>query len=268
MKRIILVVVFLLLLSVLSIISYLVYQQNENLAYLKSHNLDGRFVPHKENRKTKMEAVLNDGVRSVELDMLFYPTSQGGYFEIGHGKEHARGYTFEEYLREMPISEMKKIWMDVKNVSKGNTEQILQRLNYLNEKFGIKEIALFESKTTDSAYHLISDAGYYTSYYLPGYDEKGFKEHAQEIKKQIESQHVKAISFPSAQYPYVKKYVEPIISKSIVYHTWHTFKAKHSKEIYTILDKPYYKDERVKTMLYDYFHVPYITPIISDIIGH
>jgi len=251
----------------LGVIFYFTYEQDKNLAYLKSHNLDGRFVPHKENRKTKMEAVLADGIHSVELDMLFYPQN-GGYFEIGHDKKHARGYTFEEYLREMPMSEMKKIWMDVKNVSSKNVDAILSRLEYLDAKYGIKRVALFESKTKESTYHILSDAGYHTSYYLPGYTKEEFRAHAQEIKAQIEAQHVKAISFPSAKYPYVKEYLEPIISQDILYHTWHTFKAKHSDEVYTILEKDYYKDARVKTMLYDYFHVPYITPLFSALIWH
>ncbi len=260
-------ILFFILFIALGIISYFIYEQNKNIVHIKTHNLDGRLVPHKENRKTKMESVLNDGLRSVELDMLFYPQN-GGYFEIGHDKKHARGFTFETYMKEMYPYKMKKIWMDVKNVTKENIGDIRKRLDYLDEKYAIKNIVLFESKITDAHYKLLSDAGYHTSYYLPGYTEEEFKEHATELSKQIEAQHVKAISFPSAKYPFIKEYLEPLISKDIVYHTWHTFKAKKRDAVYMIYDQDYYHDKRVKTMLYDYFHVPYITPFVSDVIRY
>ena len=260
-------IAFILIFSLLiffGIVVFNVKQQDKNLSILLNQDQNARFIPHKMNYLDKLEAGVRDKIPSAEFDMLFQTDPSGSSFQIGHSQKESSGYSFEDYLKKLQHYPMKKIWMDVKNVSDKNMDQILKRLNYLDEHYEIKHRILFETSTNTPALRIISNAGYQTSLYLPTFkileliliekNEKKIKAEAQRIKKLIEVQNLSAVSFEYKLYPFVKEYLEPIISKDTHYHTWSNVRMRYQTAIVDLQDLPYVQDERVKTIIYVYYH--------------
>ena len=275
-KKIIKTSLVLLSLSILilfSVISYEVHKQNIVIKELLSKNLDGYLIPHKINNIHKLNSILYDNIRSFELDLNFYSVNGNNYFEIGHNKSTSDGYILEDYLKLVKNKKIKKIWLDVKNVSKNNIHKILNRLDYLDKKYHIKKISIFETPTRIKELKLISDAGYHTSHYLPyslsfpivEQNKKILQWQINDIVNLINTQNLKAISFDSDLYSFVKKYIEPNISKNIVYHTWTGHRIRHKEEYNKLKHEPYYNDPRVKTIIYAYYH-PLFHNIIQKIL--
>jgi len=250
---------------VLFIVLMMLFQKiskKENIKHLLEQKLDGRLLPHEVNNQKKLNDILNNGIRSFELDLFFYTdTNHLSYFKIGHDKENLDQLIFETYLKKLKKYKIKKIWMDVKNVSTQNIDKILTRLNYLDKHYNIKPIVIFESALRSDQLRKISYAGFHTSYYLYNNpihemllreDDKGLIKEANTIKQQIEKQEMKAISFNSLLYPFIKDYLEPILSSNIVYHTWKSVKFKNYNAIQKMQEKKYFQDKRIKTILYYY----------------
>jgi hypothetical protein len=260
LKKLILTISLIALSIFIAILSTHTYFQNQNINKLLNKNLDGRVIPHKVNYINKLQNVLSDNIHSFEFDVNFNNLEKNPYFEVGHDKKELKGISFEKYLKILKNKKIKKIWMDIKNVNDKNINQILQRLKYLDKLYNIKNILIFETSSTSSKVKIISDAGFHTSYYLPvdkfftinKNDKQQIKQLSNLIKHQILTQNLKAISFPTYIYPFVKNNIEPIISKDIVYHVWNHYKFKKKNEISKILEKDFFSDSRVKTILYSY----------------
>ena len=261
-KKILLAFLGFILAAVVIIVSIENYHQSQNITKLLSQNLDGRLIPHKTNYTNKLKNILSDDLHSFEFDTLFNDSVKTPFFEVGHDDKEIHGTSFVDYLELAKEKKIIKIWMDIKNVNDNNIPKILTRLNYLDKKYGIKNILLFETSSTSPLVKLISDAGYHTSYYLPATalklmsqkNNSAVKNEALRIKQQIKIQGFKAISFSASLYPFVKSYVEPIISKDIVYHTWDFFRLRKVGELVKIKKSDFYKDERVKTIIYTYYN--------------
>jgi len=262
-KKIVFSIFLILVIFKLLLASFQHISQKKNIEDLLAQKLDGRMVPHEVNSFTKLNSILESGIRSFELD-LFFQTKDNSIscFEIGHDKEDLGGTTFETYLKKIKPYKIKKIWMDVKNVSDKNIDLILNHLNYLDERYHIKSIIIFESSLQSEKLKKISDAGFHTSCYLfnnpvdqmlSTNNNKLLKEEANRIKIQIAKQHSEAISFNSSLYPFIKTYLEPIIPKDIVYHTWKSVEFKDRNAIKSIKKKKYFYDKRMKTILYYYY---------------
>lgn len=236
---------------------------------LISQGLDGRLIPHKVNHLVKLKSVLQNNIRSFEVDLNFYEKDGQKYFEIGHDKEDSEDLHLEDYLKIVNDLKIKKIWMDVKNLSEDNVDDILERLNYLDKHYHIKNRVIFETPSEIKDISKISDAGYHTSYYLPyslsfpliQENPKVIKYQIEKVQRLIETQHIKALSFDSDLYPFVKKYLEPNIPKEIVYHSWTGHRIRHDKVLESLKEEDYYKDMRVKTIIYPYYH-----PVLHNLI--
>ena len=240
------------------------YYQYQNLQLLFEDKLDGRLIAHKVNQQGKLEAILNSGIRSFELDVLFRKQGESGYFEIGHDEHEVRGQTFESYLTYLQTYSINKIWMDVKNVGDDNAEAMLVHLENLAQKYGVKPSILLESSTTSPQLKIFSDAGFHTSYYLPTnailnllarQKPDDLAQEAIRIRDLVLVQDVSAISFPASLYPFVKQYVEPLLPKNIVYHTWNIIKLEDNHALEKLKDTPVFKDPRVRTIIYSYHYI-------------
>lgn len=260
-KKIIFITILIILIF-LSIFLYHYINQKQNTKDLLSENLDGRMVPHEINTLKKLNEILENGIRSYEIDIHFNTKDNISYFEIGHDNEDLHGTTFESYLKNTNSLKIKKIWLDVKNVSNENIDEILKHLNKLDSQYHIKGIVIFETPFKNAKMQKISDAGFETSFYISNSpidkmikaNEKNMmKKEAENIANQISIQHSKAISFNSLLYPFVKTYLEPIIPKNIAYHTWKSVKMQDRNAISDVKNTKYFKDKRVKTILYYYF---------------
>ncbi len=240
------------------------FNQKQNLDLLFADHLDGRLIAHKVNLPGKLEAVLGHGIRSIELDVMFHQQGNTGYFEIGHDKHEAQGVRFTSYLDILKDYPMKKIWMDVKNITDENASAMLKHLEELNEQYHIKPIVLLESPTTSTHFKDFSQAGFYTSYYLPAEallklqaqnNPDILKQEAKRIRDWVASQAIPAISFPAFLYPFVKTYVEPELPQTIDYHTWNIIKLEDRHALEKLKEKPIFQDSRIRTIIYSYHYI-------------
>ena len=130
-----------------------------------------------------------------------------------------------------------------------------------NKEFNIKNKIIFEIDTEGDFFKEFKVNHWHTSYYLPtgnivsllnSENIVEMKKTASKIAIQLKTQNLSAVSYDNRLYPFVKKYLEPKIDKSIVYHIWYgphlnsiIFKAELSK-------MKEYHDDRVKTILSSY----------------
>lgn len=243
------------------------YQQKNNIAILKDNKRALQVIPHRVNSIGKLMDVWSDGFRAFEIDVL-YGDDDRDHFVIGHDHADMSGMSLEKFIASVPSSEIEKIWLDLKNLTQHNYKNVLGRLNYLDSKYSLKEILIIESGTNGSFFSEFNEADWHISYYLPTnkivnyFDENKtneMKELAKSISEQSIMQRLSAVSFDRRLYPFVKNYLEPLLTNEIVYHTWDLSLKLYDYDLHTKLNKKkYYDDERVKTILLPYkspFHL-------------
>jgi len=243
------------------------FQQTINIKSLKDNKLALRVIPHRVNSIGKLMDSWSNGYRAFEIDVLYGVDGQD-HFVVGHNHGDMSGMSFEQLFNSIPSLEIEKIWMDLKNLTQENYKQVLDRLNYLDSQYSLKEKLIIESETSGSLFSNFNEEGWHISYYLPTkiimkyFDENKINEMeelAKSISEQSVIQRLSAVSFDNRLYPFVKDYLEPLLADEIVYHTWDLSVKLYDYDLNTKLyEKSYYNDERVKTILLPYkspFHL-------------
>ena len=234
---------------------------SNNIQQLISNNLSNKILPHRVNSTGKLNQVIRNKYRSLELDINFVNNKKGSYFIVGHDTKTQSNIKLENYLKLMPINDMNKIWFDIKGINKNNINDVRKKLNLLDKIYNLKEKVIIESDTTSASFSGISNDGFHTSYYLPGHLAKLYRKNKlKKLKKetttlimQIKEQKCDAISFDISLYPYVKEYLEKELDKKIIYHTWDLKMELKNDDFFKIIQKQnYYNDERIKTILVTY----------------
>jgi len=238
------------------------YRRDSSIDYLGTANQMTRVIPHRVNTVGKVHQILRSGYNSFELDVVF---RSSGFFEIGHGEQALTGQRLDDFLERLEGRKLEKLWLDVKNFKGSDSDSVLSRLRYLDEKYDLKSAIIFETSEVSSGVAIISKAGFHTSYYLPtGKIKKLLKANEEEalgilsrdILKQVEQQELSAVSFDSRLYPFVDQYLSGQLDSNVVYHTWDLASRFADKQfIPDLLAQDYYQNERVETIL-----VPYRTP--------
>jgi hypothetical protein len=235
--------------------------QNRHINAIIENDLDSRLVPHRINRISQLNELLADGFQSLEVDVLFRADSNSGYFEIGHGDSDTRGVRLDSFLSKLAGYDTKKLWLDLKNLTPESVDSVLQALESLDSRFGIKSIAIVESGITDSAFARIRVAGFHTSYYLPtrhilellyAGDTGALQHEAERLALQTTAQQVAAVSFDLRLYEFVKRYLEPLLDSTVVYHTWDSVSLWEWGALDDLMQQDYYNDPRVATILVKY----------------
>ncbi len=236
------------------------YIQSDNIQKLINTKQDLRILPHRNNSFGKVSQVLDEGLQAFEIDLVF--DDKGAYFEVGHDNATMSSVHLKDILQFIPPS-IKKIWFDVKNITPSNIDRVLKRFNELQQLFPIKERVIIESTIESELYIKFAQQGYYTSYYLPTIEfmklrrsnnQQALDKLADRIIQQVEKQQVKALSFDSKLYHFVKNKIEKRLWKKLDYHTWDMkLKTRDINFIPTLFTKDFYYDERVKTILYAYY---------------
>ena len=236
-----------------------IYWQKKNAKYLTSTHQDVRVFPHRVDSKGKLHDIINDGFYSYEFDTHFI--SKDNKFYIGHDRATLSDVTLEDTLSNITYSKLKKVVLSFKNLDKENANLALKRLQELDKKFNIKDKFIIEARTQGEFFSKFREAKWHTSYWFSTAGILRFLKHkhteeldklATKISKQVSLHKASAVSFDTKLYEFVKKYLEPKISKDIIYHTWGgpalystTFKQE-------LLKSKVYQDKRVKTILCDY----------------
>lgn len=235
-----------------------IYYQEKYSKYIVQTNQEKRLIPHRIDSLGKLNDIHNLGLNSFEFDLIFHKKDKKFY--VGHFRDRA-STDLVTFLSHTDSKKVKKIRFDIKNLNKDNYKNILIYLNKIDKKYPLKNKIIFESGTTRNFYKYIRQDGWHTSYYLPtvvllrlikNKDAKALKEKAITISKQIKIQNVYAVSFDWRVYPFVKKYLEPLISKDVIYHTWDMKLYLYDKQFVQKLKKlNFYRDKRIKTILYE-----------------
>ena len=224
--------------------------------------ISNRVIPHRVNSTGKLSQVLNDGISAFEFDLMFVDEGSGGHLIIGHDSKTRSSTTLDEFLKLVPMDKIKKMWFDVKNANPDNIHKISKHLQLLDVSYGLKEKIIFESEMTSDVFNIISDAGFHTSYYLPGDLARLYrKNELDELKKRVDKlldqlvkQRCSAVSFDVSLYPFVKGYLEKHLDVNIVYHTWDlSMELKNPEFIEILQQQAYFKDNRIKTILVRYY---------------
>ncbi len=240
--------------------------QQHNVRSLQAEGEDQRIIPHWVNSIGKLREMWHDGYRAFELD-LFYDEKRN-CFVVGHDAENMSTMCFDTFLAQIQISELKKLWLDIKNLTSKNIAAQLLRLNQLSDKLALKQKVIFESSIESRDYRQVARAGYHTSYYLPTIellalqtenDSAKLSRRAQQLAAQAKSQEVQAVSFDVRLYPFVKIHLEQLLPQHYVYHVW-SLPGTMEDELFfqNTRSKMYYYDPRVKTILSEYnsiFHL-------------
>lgn len=232
------------------------FQIAKNTSEIRLRNEDKRLLPHRMNSLGKIHDISAKNISGLEIDIVFRDKENTNFFEVGHHNTVMTKKSFLQYYTLLPESVNSKIWLDIKNLNNDNHEAILNRVIELDSELNIKDFVILESGWKSSKFKEFANLGFHTSYYLPTElfqikDANTLLKEAKQIAKQIKLQKVSAVSFDYRVYPWVKKYLEPLINNSIVYHMWDlTLSISNPSFINQLDSKEYYQDERVKTILY------------------
>jgi heptose-I-phosphate ethanolaminephosphotransferase len=136
------------------------------MAHLRSenHSLWKRVWAHRINSiGSLLEA--KDLFAGIEIDIVF----DGQSFQVYHPPKAPTGLTLEHLLEIAGEDSELGIWLDWKNPEPALLDSALDRLETLNEQFGLRRRAILEtaSHAVAADFRRISDKGWRHSYYLP-----------------------------------------------------------------------------------------------------
>jgi len=236
------------------------YWQKQNAAFVSANGLSTRLLPHRVNTLGKMHDVTHSGMNSFEVDVRFIKAATESYFEVGHDSATMSGMRLQEMLADLPHG-FGKIWLDIKNARRDNIYELADRLDELDTQFSIRRRFIIETGNASKAPKVLADRGYHLSYYLPTAkalatlkgNENERLDLANELSDIVQQQQAHAVSFDLRLYHFVKHYLEPRISPAIDYHTWSPgVNFAHITMIEALKERPYFNDQRVKTILLPY----------------
>lgn len=139
----------------------------------------------------------------IELDVFFDYSNQ--HFIVKHDKESLSKITLEKYFSVCKKFPNAKYWIDFKNLKDVHSYAPLARLNYLDEKFKIKNRIIIESKQAEKL-HSIGREGYFTSYWIVKPHENETVELANKIKYDLTKFQFNALSGREEIAPFFQKY--------------------------------------------------------------
>ncbi len=226
----------------------------KNVLWLDTLNQANRVGVHRVNSLGKLNETQISHLKTIEVDLKFVD----GQLMVGHGEgEVMTKLNFGDYLAQINLIEIEKIWLDVKNLDRGNIDEIIQILETEDERFKIKERLIVETQSTDLAVSRIAQQGFATCYYMPtsllNLTPSEAEKESLRIAQQVKLQKVSSISFDAGLYAYVKRYIEPKANSNLSYHTWDLLlNVRKGGFGETLKQRPYFNDNRVSTILVSY----------------
>lgn len=181
--------------------------------------LPSRIWLHRTDEIGKFE-IFKKKYQNFEIDVHFID----GIYDVGHdGMQSSIGLNLQTMLekivaRKSGLAHSSRLWIDFKNLSQENKLAAVNEMNRICEISGFdKKNLIIESPNFESLDAFKQD-GFYTSYYVPYYDEKSLKADGQKIKKHIESVistgNIDALSFAYYLYPFIKSGAYKIVKNN------------------------------------------------------
>lgn len=208
-----------------------------------------KFWVHRCNDTRKMEEMMAK-YNGVELDIIFYPTADGGFFDVSHDPQPTPRHRLDDFFALLASSPQTHCWLDFKNLNETTAQPALQELERLITTYPINKSRLIVESANFTSLGTFHRQGYYTSYYCPVDDERYLNtdthkdEFTQIVSAAAHSGNVDAVSFDAAYYPLVKsaKLSIDMLSWHVGHYGWWDFSFDENL-------KPLTTDEQVKVIL-------------------
>lgn len=210
----------------------------------KFPNYPNKIWIHRVNSLERLKLVQNlfDG---MELDIVF----KNGVFDVGHSSTPSIGLSLDTFLANVKNPTKHHFWLDLKNLSTTNANQIIGQLNYLDNKYHIKQNLIIESPSIESL-PLLKNANYITSYYIPDIASLKDSSRSFHINKTAENMSIydpNAISHNINNYYFMSKHFKEKPKLLWALHlNWND--SSNHKRIEKILEK----DSTIKVCLVNY----------------
>jgi len=161
-------------------------------------------MAHRVNTVGALIDAKQQNFKRIEVDVFY----DGNDIVVGHDKGAVSGISLHAFLK-YEKNNFEQIWIDFKNLNSNNFDLIFKELQSLDDEFGIKNRALFESSFKGSELAKLSVSGWRTSYYLPtraliNYKTiKDINAFNSSLIKQIKIQKLSSLSFNARVHDYL-----------------------------------------------------------------
>ena len=229
----------------------------ENKNYWQRHNIEqltnkeeNVVIPRSVNSIGKLKEIWNDGHRAFETHLLY--SNSKSCLLISPNVNSITDLCLKDFLSHIDTKKVKKILLDIKNLSRTNVHEVITQLNHIYEVTGLKEQYLVEVQTQDESFKKIVSQGFKACLMLDFTVTKAEREKSQQIAKYIENNNVKHLCFDESMYPFVEKNLKESIDSDISYNIISNSNLSDESFLQNQKEKEYYKQTRVKTVLVEY----------------
>ncbi len=214
-----------------------------------------KLMAHRVNTVGALGDAKKQHFNAIEFDVVYDEARQK--IVMGHGKKALTGQTFNEYLR-YENGQFDRLWIDFKNLTETNIDDISKALDALDREFDLKSRALLESGIKSPLFSRLSEQGWETSYYLPTKkileliksNEKAHSvKQANKIIQQVQAQKIRSLSFDSRLFPFVDKYLFPALNQDIRLNTWTNLSTDRNNFSKRFEKLKIAKDERIDSII-------------------
>ncbi len=183
---------------------------------LEVDNYPHKIWLHRCNSIEKLNEKWDDYLH-IESDIVY---RGNGVFDITHDNDKTYNLNLDSYFKLIKNSN-RKMWLDIKNITEINANNMLESLDSLVYQYGIEKGNLIVESSSWKELDLFRKNGYYTSYYVPynkpvKLTKEQLAECITEMQNIIDSKAVCAISFPGWWYKTIKEK----LNRSIDLLTW------------------------------------------------
>jgi len=231
------------------------YWQKANIRYLQAHQLMEKVVPSHVNTLGKYHDIRNGAMASYEAD-IYLQESPKTVFRLG-SDETRLGMTLEDFLHHTKGDDTRQIILNLIHVAPPNKTKALQRLAWLDQHYHLKEKAILV--VPPKAYRALAKEGWHVSYRLPKEAIRASSAPgtvAQDIAKEIMTYKIESLTFDENIYPWVKKYLEPLLPKEVHYNIWTSLRLYDNQLQSKLMQDSRLADTRVER-LFCAFYSPF-----------
>ena len=199
---------------------------------------------HRCNSIEKMEEMA-ERYDNIEVDLIY---RGNGIFDVTHDADTTFGLHIDPFFDDLGDTD-EHMWLDIKNITMDNCEEIHEDLDSLCEKFDVEKDQLIVESNDWKALKELTDDDYYTSFYV-SFDkpnrltDEEIDECIDSLQFVADSKCVSALSFPGWWYDDIKE----DLNRPIDLLTW-----KHRTTQWEFMLMPYHfemlNDPQLKVIL-------------------
>jgi len=242
------------------------YTANSNYLYHLAKNsaelrhLDSQFtvMPANVNSIGKAHDARSNGFRSIQLDVL---VTKDGELQLAN-QSHPSGLDLNELIEVISTHDKFSVLVHLKNLRKDNLKSVLNDLDNLNKRFGLKNRLIIESSVQDGSLRSLGEAGWETAYILPsakieklmrGENHSGAKQLAKSITVSVNRESATGISFTNEDYSFVRLHLSDLIPPETGFYLHDkTLELSQSGFLQELETNNYQNDERIKFIIVKY----------------